>query len=193
MKEQRHDSDSMRFTSTYLALSMVQQQVIVTFGGISCHALNASILATAEHRLLQLGERRRIRKRVINVMMESLGNLANHSCQTGGWYDSCNIILSQTTEYYLVETSNRVTEEEKPLLSERLKTINGLNREQLRELYGQVLSSNIESPKGGAGLGLIDMSRRTYGQKLVYQFSPLNDGTYMFHLQLRIARILETP
>lgn len=192
-EEEPHDTGTVRLTSPCLALSMKQQQVIVTFGGISCHTLNASLLETAEHRLLQLGERRRTRKRVVNVIMECLGNLANHSCQTGGWTDHSSIILSQTREYYLFEASNRITEEEKPLLAERLNKVNELDKEQLRALYGQVLSSNTKSPKGGAGLGLIDMSRKTNGEKLGYHFSPLDDGTYMFHLQIRVPRIDKTP
>lgn len=192
-EEQLQDTHTLRLTSPYLAFSMIRQRIIVTFGGISCHTLNTSILESAEHRLLQIGERRRIRKRVVNVIMECLGNLANHSYQTNGWSDNSSIILSQTKEHYLVEASNRITKEEKPLLAERLNTVNTLDKEQLRELYSEVLSSDVESPKGGAGLGLIDMSRKSNGQKLGYQFSPLDDGTYMFHLQIRVPRVEETP
>lgn len=192
-EEQLHYGDSVRLTSTNLAFSMIAQQVLVTFGGIACHALNTRILETAEHRLQHLGERRRTRKRVVNVLIECLGNLANHSYQTGDWSDSANIILSRTEEYYLIQASNRIPDNEKPLLTERLNKVNELDKEELRELYGQVLSSNVKSPKGGAGLGLIDMSRKAFGQKLAYQFSPLNDGTCMFHLQIRVARIEETP
>jgi hypothetical protein len=180
-------------TSPYLAFSMMQQQVIVAFGGISCHALNLSILGTTEHGLHRLGERRGIRKRVVNVIMECLANLANHSYRTGSWADNCSFILSQSTEYYQIEASNRITEEEKTLLTNSLNRINSLDNEQLKELYCQVLSSDVRSPKGGAGLGLIDMRRRTNGQKLDYQFSPLDDDTYMFHLQIRVPRIDKTP
>jgi hypothetical protein len=180
-------------TSPYLAFSMMQQQVIVAFGGISCHALNLSILGTTEHGLHRLGERRGIRKRVVNVIMECLANLANHSYRTGSWADNCSFILSQSKEYYQIEASNRITEEEKTLLTNSLNRINSLDNEQLKELYCQVLSSDVRSPKGGAGLGLIDMRRRTNGQKLDYQFSPLDDDTYMFHLQIRVPRIDKTP
>ena len=192
-EEQLHNTGTVRLTAQYLAFSMMQQQVIVAFGGISCHALNVSILGTTEHGLHQLGERRGIRKRVVNVIMECLSNLTNHSCQTGTWADNSSIILSRSKEYYLIETSNRITEEEKPLLTNRLNRINSLDNEQLRELFGQVLSSNVGSPKGGAGLGLIAMRRRTNGQKLDYQFSPLDDDTYRFHLQIRVPRIDKTP
>jgi len=61
------------------------------------------------------------------------------------------------------------------------------SREELRALYKQVLSNGIFSEKGGGGLGFIDIAKKS-GQKLEYDFRPVDDDYSFFVLEISIPR-----
>ena len=53
-------------------------------------------------------------------------------------------------------------------------------------MYKQQIKSGSLSDRGGAGLGLIDIARKT-GKKLEYQFLTLNEEYLYFILKVEIA------
>jgi hypothetical protein len=61
-----------------------------------------------------------------------------------------------------------------------------LDKDDLNALYKKQIREGSLSEKGGAGLGLIDIARKT-GRQLDYQFLPLEDSdNYFFLLKVRI-------
>ena len=75
-------------------------------------------------------------------------------------------------------------------LREMLEHINRLNREELNKLYKQKIREGRLSEKGGAGLGFIDIARKT-GQKLIYSFIKIDDEKSFFVLTSTISRLKE--
>jgi hypothetical protein len=71
-------------------------------------------------------------------------------------------------------------------LQSRIEDINSLSPEGLKERYKQVLNNGNISNKGGAGLGIIDIARKS-GSKLEYKFNHHNDSLSFFSLTVRIA------
>ena len=65
--------------------------------------------------------------------------------------------------------------------------INGMDDEQLREEYKKALSSNEMSDKGTAGLGFIDIARKS-GEKLYCEFEDADDDHVFFYFETRIAK-----
>ena len=66
-------------------------------------------------------------------------------------------------------------------LRKNLENITGLDPEKIREVYRTMLQDSIIGNKGGAGLGLMEMARKT-GNKLDYDFLPLDDKYSYFIL-----------
>ena len=64
----------------------------------------------------------------------------------------------------------------------KLEEINNLETKEIRNVYRQMLSSAEFSTKGGAGLGLIEMAKKT-GNKLDYDFVPLDDELFIFYFK----------
>jgi hypothetical protein len=54
-------------------------------------------------------------------------------------------------------------------LEEKIKRINRSSHEEIKELYKFILNHQRISAKGGGGLGLVDIARKT-GNKLEYSF-----------------------
>jgi len=62
-----------------------------------------------------------------------------------------------------------------------------LNKEQLREYHRKMLDSENFSEKGTAGLGFIDIARKTDGN-IKYEFHHLNEELAFFTLKVEIIR-----
>ena len=71
-------------------------------------------------------------------------------------------------------------------LKERIIKINDLDTLGLKEYYKKVLNNGIVSDKGGGGLGMIDIARKS-GHKLEYNFNKIDDQHTFFSLLVKIG------
>lgn len=78
-----------------------------------------------------------------------------------------------------------VAKKHKEPLEKSLITVNNATHDELKEMYKKQIKEGKLSEKGGAGLGLIDIARKT-GETLNYQFLQLDDENYFFILKVEI-------
>jgi hypothetical protein len=86
-----------------------------------------------------------------------------------------------------ISSANLVSDNEIPLLKQKIEHVNGLDKPALDSLHKIVLEEGTLSEKGGAGLGLIEMARKT-GQKLYYSFDALSDNHSFFYLMILLGQ-----
>jgi hypothetical protein len=120
------------------------------------------------------------RKRLFMFVLESLQNVARHSEQNLSAKMSL-VVYSKLNGGYTVSTGNVISSLNVDNLRKRLDEINSLEPDELRSVYRKMLSNTELNSKGGAGLGLIEMARRT-GNKLNYDFVNLGSGKHYFIL-----------
>lgn len=113
-------------------------------------------------------------------VLESLQNVSRHSYQNQHPEMSL-VVYSKTGTGYTVSTGNVLPTASINDLKSHLAEINNLQPDQIRKVYRQMLSSAEFSNKGGAGLGLIEMAKKT-GNKLDYDFVPLDEEFSYFIL-----------
>ena len=77
-------------------------------------------------------------------------------------------------------------DEGEPLLWETM--IFGSEKEELKDYYKSVLNNGEMSLKGGGGLGMIDIARKT-GEKLEYNFLEIDNKVSFFTLNIKINQI----
>jgi hypothetical protein len=82
-------------------------------------------------------------------------------------------------------TANKVSKHDILHLTQALDCVNNATKDELNAMYKKQLKEGTISAKGGAGLGLIDIARKTDG-KLEYLFIPVN-GTDYFILKVEIS------
>jgi hypothetical protein len=70
-------------------------------------------------------------------------------------------------------------------LEEKIKRINRSSHEEIKELYKFILNHQRISAKGGGGLGLVDIARKT-GNKLEYTFKEYNKYYSFFYLDILV-------
>ncbi|HAS44562.1 MAG TPA: hypothetical protein DCS93_29050, partial [Microscillaceae bacterium] len=72
-------------------------------------------------------------------------------------------------------------------IAEKINYVNGLTKEELRSLFREIVKIGELSDKGGAGLGFIDMVRKS-GEKLLFDFQAVDEEVTFFSLLLRVRR-----
>lgn len=170
---------------------METNKVVLSFKGDVTSELMSSILQIIEQRMDDMNEAPRLKKKVYNVLVECLQNLYHHideiPSETGknGSDKSAIFMISLNKNGYSITTGNYILTERKDSFRERLDRINSLSQEELKELYKEVLNSDGRSDKGGGGLGMIDIARKT-GKKLNYDFAPMNDRYSFFSLNINV-------
>jgi hypothetical protein len=120
--------------------------------------------------------------------VECLQNISKHADSIDGEEEKRGIVMvSHGKESYNIITGNVIKNEKVPSLKESLEKVNSLSKEDLAKLYRKQMREGTISDKGGAGLGLIDIAKKT-GSKLNYQFKELNDEVSFFILTSTVKR-----
>ncbi len=135
-----------------------------------------------------------LKRKVYHVMVEGVQNISRHQAKPSQMEDvvfAFFTIKHETGKYFLT-TGNLVENSQIDNLTSRINQVNNLTKEQLKDYHKEVLRSARISQQGGAGLGLIDIARRS-GDKLNFQFNPVSDSLSYFYLQTEISSEQSNP
>lgn len=161
-------------------------------GNFNAEVINR-LLDTVESKLLEVNEQSKLRKKVYNVLVESLQNLYHHVDQTPGDFEDQTaekfaiLSVKMVSNGYKITTGNFIRSENVAGLEERIAKINKSTNDEIKELYKFILNHQRITPKGGGGLGLLDIARKT-GNKLGYLFKEYNDDYSFFYLDILVNR-----
>lgn len=170
--------------------AMMNQKLILVYEGEFNQEITKSILAMAERNLDSSGEESNIKRKVFNVMVEALQNIVKHGeeLKDGDLESRASIFLiGKENDRYSVMSGNPIKKSSIDGLKAKLEQINNLDKEGLKELYKSIIKNTTISEKGGAGLGFVDMARKS-GDKLEYQFIEMSPNYSFFCLKVNVAR-----
>ena len=142
----------------------------------------------------KVSENKTLRKRVYSLSVECLDNIFKHSDLNEENHKLLDnypprFIVERIAGSFLIHTGNIVLNENCKKIVKKLTYLNELNENEVNELYKKSLSNAEISEKGGAGLGLIVMSKLT-GQKIRFDFEKINDKFSYFAMQLNFKNKL---
>jgi len=170
--------------------TMMSQKLILVYQGDFTQETTKSILAMAERNIDSSGEEANIKRKVFNVMVEALQNIVKHSDELveGQMRSHAAIFLiGRQTNRYSIMSGNPIRKENVAGLQKKLEQINSLDKDGLKELYKEIIKNTTISDKGGAGLGFVDMARKS-GEKLVFEFPEMSPEYCFFCLTVHVAR-----
>ncbi len=156
------------------------------YKGIFNPTLTDRILSLTETNMTITGEVSKTQKKVYFVMVESLQNITRHQDVNQTEDNQAFFVVQNKNGIYDLTSGNVIEKSNIEDLKLQLDKINSLNADELKEHYKNVLENTGMSDKGGAGLGLIEMARRS-GNKLTYDFQTLNDKLSYFYFKSKIA------
>jgi hypothetical protein len=129
------------------------------------------------------------KRRVYHTMIEILQNMNRHSDEIA---DASHVgrglfMIGKKGNNHFIITSNRIKNSNIKSLRDSIDIINNSSLEQLNDLYTNQLRFGKITEKGGAGLGLLDIARKT-NKSLQYNFIPINKFYSYFILKVIIDR-----
>lgn len=166
-------------------------EVLLAYKGKVTAELITNTLSLVETKIENSIHHSITKKKVYNVLVESLQNLFHHVDEAPidileiGEQKFGMFSLSKNDEKYIILIGNFIKNESIPILKAKIDKINDLSKDELKEFYKSVLNNQKFSDKGGGGLGLIDIARKT-GNKIDYEFDKVNENFSFFSMEVYI-------
>jgi len=174
--------------------SMKEHEITLVYEGEITHQITKAFTSLTESNMAKEEESNSVQKKVFHVMVECLQNISKHADDFGMndyLFSGRGIFMvAKGKDEYTVTTGNAIENEKMDDLKSLLEQVNQLDKEELTELYKKQIKEGRLSDKGGAGLGFIDIKRKT-GKNLEYHFLPINDNASFFLLTSTISRVVQ--
>jgi hypothetical protein len=166
---------------------MAENKIYMTWSGHITSRIGEEVLSLTESKLNGEDIDSAFRRRVFNIMVESLENVSkyNPGREPEEKYGMPVAIVRLEDEQFLLTTGNLVLNDRVNDLKGKLDDINIHDKAGLKELFFTSLSEQSIETDSTGNMGLISMARKS-GSKLNYQFEKVNDNYSYFMLTVKV-------
>lgn len=163
--------------------------VALVYSGAFPDAHSARLIALCEAVLGEAPDQRTLRSRVAFVLVEAYQNVVRHAAYRAVPNNGQSLLLWRcTAQACTVTTSNPLYTEEAQALDTQLLDLRALDAETLKERYLERLQQRERTARGGAGLGLIELTRRA-ANPLRHRITPGDDGQQRIDLWVPLGEV----
>lgn len=166
--------------------------ICFAYSGSFSDSITVKLIDLARFNIESRGENTGLKNKVSFLMGECYQNIVRHGISTQdtlNLQEKSNIFFLRIIEgNYYITSANPIDNEWITNIKSKLDRVNSLSPDELKELQRQVMMSGELSEKGGAGIGIILMARKT-GQKLEYFFEKVDDKFSIFYLHVKLQNV----
>ena len=171
--------------------AMDTEDAVMAYAGDFDQDVIKSMLSFTESKLDSSGIDDLVKRKIFKVMVEMLQNITKHQFATEASMAKPIFLLSEKKEYYSLVTGNLIEKKEIKNVQAKIDKVNEMDADQLKKFYKETRLAARISDVGGAGLGFIDMARKT-GNKLGYFCEKIDSEKYEYlTLETRINKIIK--
>ncbi|WP_299457890.1 SiaB family protein kinase [uncultured Microscilla sp.] len=175
-----------------LRKTVASESILFSYRGEITQELMVYFLRIVDKKLIGSKESPLIRRRILNIMIESLQNAVKHARD---WYNESEIepeneaifLLSRRDDKYLLINGNAVKNDVKPFIERKIENINSLSSDKQRKLFRNIIKYGVYGSKGGAGLGFVDMARKS-GDLINFDFEEIDEKYSYFTYLITLDR-----
>ncbi len=186
----------MKTTTTMPSFSagsgLPQEAITLQFSGKATTMQIDALLDLLEKMLVNEGINNSLRRRIYSISMEALQNLNNHAPDQV--LDAINektidpayikFLFEGCDGKFRIETSNYILLNNIDPFIQKLDYINSLDELAKKEYYNYLIKNLPFSEKGGAGLGLVDIARKS---KQPINYRVVGTNTYYSLVTLSVS------
>lgn len=185
----------MNIDTTYWFFEKIKEDnLCLLYNGNFSDDITNKLIELSEYNITNIDTLSKMKKKASFLMAECFQNIVRHGenvDKSKQKYVNEGFFLTKNWQsIYYITSGNLIENNKIENLERQLQKVNSLNPEELKALYREVLENQELSEKGGAGLGLIEMARKS-GQKLSYVFEGFNDKFAFFYNQIILKSELE--
>jgi len=157
------------------------------YRGTFSQLITENLISLTQTNLEQSNEPTKIKKKVYFIMVESLQNIIKHQddSENKELSESGIFLIQKRKDKYFITSGNLIEEPNISPLRQKIEKINSLDTNSLKSYYLEMLRNGTISEKGGAGLGLIEIAKKS-GNKLAFDFRNIDNSHSYFYLQTSI-------
>jgi len=131
-----------------------------------------------------LDEKPALIRKICFLTVETLQNIIHHSAtrndNTYAYFE-----LIKEDDSYLIKTGNLIKKEDTEKLEDKLRSVSKISEDEIKEKIIESLKHEGFSDKGGAGIGLLSIQKRT-GKGMLYEIEYFRDEFNFIHFEIRI-------
>ncbi len=176
-------------TSFWFFEKFREDNLCLLYNGSFSDEITDKFVRISEFNIVNFEEFKKLKKRISFLMIECFQNIVRHGEKKAIENNEVEDIgFFSTRNYkgtYQITSGNLIENKNIENLQNQLKKINSLSSEDLKALHRDVMQNTGLSQKGGAGLGLIDIARKS-GQKLEYVFENYRDKLSFYYNQVTL-------
>ena len=168
---------------------MDENDIMLVYCGEFSQELNKTLLSFTERKFKADNVEDNTRRKIFNIMVEVLQNISKNKVEKLENTPDIEavFILGTNQNDYLLISSNIIKNDKIAALKNRIDQVNLLDKEGLKNLYKEVRLNTSFSDKSGAGIGIIDIARKSEN-KLEYSFEEVNSEYSVFSFLIRITK-----
>lgn len=163
-----------------------EDRFAIIYAGDFDEGHTAQLIELGEAAAQATGRPRAHRQRLAFIMVEAYQNITRHRASLMPGARECSFALRAGSGHDVISAINPVSAGEADALEQAMSRLRGATSDQLRAIFLARLSTGAATARGGAGLGLIEMARRS-GQALSHRLLPMEDSRMQFMLQATIG------
>jgi hypothetical protein len=167
---------------------MALNNLVMIYEGEFTQDVTKSVLSMAERNFETEGVDSKVKKKIFNIMVETLQNICKHQLQNKDEennYKPAIFMIGYQNEQYSIITGNAIENEKIENLKNKIDFVNSHDKEGLKKIYKEARLKSTISEVGGAGLGFIDIARKS-GNKLNYLFEEQNQESSFVTIEVLI-------
>jgi len=158
------------------------------YQGYFANNIVMNAVSLIENNIMKHSGFRKLRHKLSYLMIESFQNITRYADEPenrkGNYLDELFLVRNIKQHFYII-SANIIHNSRIQYVTDKLNEVNMLEHGELNKLYQEVLTNNQFTEAGGAGLGFIEMVRKTK-EKLEYDFEKINDEYSYFYLIIKI-------
>lgn len=163
-------------------------QINLIYEGEVTHQITKAFTALTEENMSKEADANSVQMKVFHIIVESLQNISKHAEVTDGKERGVGtfLIAKSETDYFII-AGNIIDTRKIESFQTLLDKINNLDKQGLKDLHKEQMKQGRLSSRGGAGLGFIDIARKS-GNKIDYKFVSVNDEISFFVFTSKVSR-----
>ena len=148
--------------------------IYIVYIGKFTQKITSIFSSMLEEELEKQNVEKKTKRRVYHAMVETMQNIQRHSDNfADDFFTNGLFMIGRIKHIYYIITVNKISSAKTEVVSKAIDTVNNKSKEELNEMYKKQLKEGSINAEGGAGLGLIDIARKTEN-KIEYLFIPIN-------------------
>ncbi len=169
-------------------VSVENRVILISHCGEFSQDLINSLVEGNEELMSSVGDKKILIKRVFSILIEGLQNIRSHGEKDEKGKQIAFVLIAKEKDTYKINLGNIVNSYDIPEIISHIDNLNALSPTNLKMLYTKVLTEDMFSEKGGAGLGFITMKMKS-NNHLNHTITYLSENQSLFSVEVELDRL----